>query len=104
MYKFNGTRYMTGGVQEGIPFYLQMAMWIMIDENVKKGLKMDYLQVFKLLQFDENDIVRQKILHTQEVPHRSKELILGEVDEAIEAKIYVIDDVSHTTMLLAEEY
>ena len=103
-YKFNGNRYMTRGIQEEIPFELQTVMWLLIEENIKKGLKMDYLQVFNLAPFYENGILCQKLLHSQEVPRRTKEITLNVVDKAVKAKVYVIDDVTHATMLLADEY
>ena len=105
MYKFDGKRYMTAGIQEKISFDVQMAMWVMIDENIKKGLKMDYLQVFNLAPFYQDGILVQKVFHSQEIPRRSKEFTLHVIEEkAVKAKIYVIDDVTHITMLLADEY
>ena len=59
----------------------------------------DYLQVFSLSS--ENG--KQKITHTQEVPEYKKEYIFN-TGTAITAKIFVIDDKTHSTMLLAEEY
>ena len=45
----------------------------------------------------------QKITHSQEQPEYSKEYLFPS-EEPITAKIFVIDDETHTTMLLAEEY
>ena len=59
----------------------------------------DYLQVFSLSS--ENG--KQKITHTQEVPEYKKEYIFN-TGTVITAKIFVIDDKTHSTMLLAEEY
>ncbi len=59
----------------------------------------DYLQVFSLSS--ENG--KQKITHTQEVPEYNKEYVFN-TGTAITAKIFVIDDKTHSTMLLAEEY
>jgi hypothetical protein len=103
-YKFDGKRYMTKRIQTEIPSDLQTVMWLLIDENVKKGLKMYYLQVFNLAPFYQNGILCQKLFHTQEVPRHNKELTLNVVEKAVKAKIYVIDDVEHITMLLADEY
>ena len=103
-YKFNGTKYMTRGVQNEIPLELQTAMWLMISENLKQGLEMDYLQIFNLMPFYQNGVLCQKLVHSQEVPPRSKDLTLDVIDNAVKAKIYVIDDVEHITMLLASEY
>jgi len=46
---------------------------------------------------------KQKITHTQEVPEYKKEYIFN-TGTVITAKIFVIDDKTHSTMLLAEEY
>ena len=103
-YKFNGDRYMTKGIQAEIPFDIQTVIWLLINENVKKGLKMDYLQVFNLSPCYKDGIMYQRLIHSQEVPKRKKELTLYMVDKAITAKIFVIDDIDHITMLLADEY
>ena len=103
-YKFNGTRYMTSGIQADIPAELQLILWYMIDENIKQGLKMDYLQVFRLSPYNKENNVYQKIIHSQEVPNRKREKILNVFGETVTAKIFVIDDVEHITMLLADEY
>ena len=103
-YKFNGKRYMTSGIQSDIPAELQLILWYMIDENIKQGLQMDYLQVFRLSPYHKENNVYQKIIHSQEVPNRNREKILNVFGEAVTAKIFVIDDVEHITMLLADEY
>ena len=46
---------------------------------------------------------KQKIVHEQEIPEFRQEYILP-ADTPINAKVYVIDDGDHSTMLLAEEY
>ena len=104
MYKFNGNRYMTKGIQDEIPAELQLILWFMIDDNIKQGLKMDYLQVFTLAPFYKDGNIYQKIIHNQEIPRRKKEKILNVFEKAITTKIFVIDDIDHITMLLADEY
>ena len=59
----------------------------------------DYLQVFSL-SCDER---KQKITHSQEEPEYSKEYVF-DTRTAITEKIFVIDDKTHSTMLLANEY
>ena len=94
---FTGQRYLTRGVQNEIPFDLQMFMWYLINNlNEPK----DYLQVFRLSVSDNGN---QRIVHEQEVPEYRKEYDIH-VDTPINAKVYVIDDGDHCTMLLAEEY
>ena len=89
-------RYITKGAQSEIPIELQIFMWRCIDSMPEPK---DYLQVFRLSSFEG----KQKIVHEQEQPEYKKEYILT-VEKPIIAKVYVIDDGDHCTMLLAEEY
>ena len=93
---FNSDKYLTRGVQSEIPIELQIFMWRCIDSMPE--LK-DYLQVFRLSSSDG----KQKIIHEQEQPEYKKEYMLNTA-QAVTAKVYVIDDGDHCTMLLAEEY
>ena len=71
-------------------------MWELIKQM---PVDKDYLQVFSLS--DENG--RQRIKHTQEIPEYCKEYVLN-TGTHISEKIFVIDDSTHSTMLLAKEY
>ena len=93
---FKTEKYLTCGVNETITIVLQLIMWKMVaDIPIEK----DYLQIFRLS--GENGI--QTIVHEQEQPEYRKEHLFPS-DTPITAKIFVIDDETHTTMLLAEEY
>ena len=94
---FNNQRYATSGINSELPLLTQIILWGLIDtmEVVRK----DYLQVFCLSADGEN----QRIIHEQEQPEYRKEYLFPS-EEPITAKIFVIDDETHTTMLLAEEY
>ena len=92
---FNSNRYITKGVQSEIPAGLQFFMW----NCISAVLSPDYLQIFRL----EADKGKQKIVHEQEIPEFKQEYLLPS-DNPINAKVYVIDDGDHSTMLLAEEY
>ena len=59
----------------------------------------DYLQVFSLSEANG----RQRIKHTQEEPEYYKEYVF-DIDIPVTEKIFVIDDGTHSTMLLANEY
>ena len=59
----------------------------------------DYLQVFSL----SSDNGRQRIIHSQEIPEYQKEYVLN-IGSPVTEKIFVIDDQTHSTMLLANEY
>jgi hypothetical protein len=94
---FNNQRYITRGIETTIPLWLQNLMWYAIE--VMEVESKDYLQVFTPIA--ENGM--QKIVHTQEQPPYEKEY-LTECSDPISAKIFVIDDGDHSTMLLASEY
>ena len=94
---FTGQRYLTRGVQAEIPFELQLFMWALIAQLPEPK---DYLQVFRLSVSDDGN---QHIIHEQEVPASSREYDV-QTDNPVSAKVYVIDDSDHCTMLLAEEY
>ncbi len=93
---FNNGFYVTRGVSEKIPLPLQIIMWELIEDL---PVDKDRLQVFSLSE--ENG--RQVLKHSQEVPEYEKEYIL-DMEEVITEKIFVIDDETHSTMLLASEY
>ncbi len=93
---FNNRRYLTRGVQAEILLELQFFMWNCIDQLPEER---DYLQVFNLEPFGE----MQRITHTSENPEYKMEYLIPS-EAPITAKVYVIDDCDHSTMLLAEEY
>ena len=93
---FNNQRYLTKGVQSEIPLELQLFMWGCIDKLLEER---DYFQVFKL----ENLGGIQKITHFSEQPEYHKEYLIP-TNKPITAKIYIIDNDTYSTMLLAEEY
>ena len=94
---FENQRYITMGVDQFVHPALQVFMWHCVDEmNEPK----DYLQVFKLSEHRGE----QKIEHIQEEPEYSKEYLLKTDAPIFIGKIFVIDDGTHSTMLLAEEY
>ena len=93
---FDNPRYLTRGVDESIPLRLQTLLWDLIDLLPSER---DYLQVFWLKPFGG----MQQVIHTAEEPEYKKVLLFPS-DNPITAKVYVIDDDTHTTMLLAEEY
>ena len=94
---FDNPRYITWGVEKTVQNWLQNLIWYTIDTMDCE--KKDCLQVFKLSTEDG----KQKIVHSQEQPPYEHEYLL-KADELVTAKIFVIDDETHSTMLLAEEY
>ena len=90
-------RYMTRGVAAEVPAWLQNLMWF-LRESMQVEQR-DYLQVFRLSLSGG----LQEIEHTQEQPDYKKVICVPAAD-AIDAKVYIIEDPEHVTMLLAEEY
>lgn len=90
-------RYMTRGVAAEVPVWLQNLLWF-LRESMQVEQR-DYLQVFRLSRAGG----MQEIEHTQEQPGYKKVICVPAAD-AIDAKIYIIEDPEHVTMLLAEEY
>lgn len=77
--------------------WLVILLWHLI--GIMPVEQKDYLQVFRLRQ----TATGQHITHTQEQPPYQYELDVPCTD-AVNAKIFVIDDGTHSTMLLADEY
>jgi len=100
----SSTRYKTCGVVHEIPIEMQLILWEMIDTLKTKIETLDYLQVFELkTKYEDNGQKKQSIRHFQEQPPYEKVIVL-EYDAPLDQKIYVIDDQTHSTMLLAQEY
>ena len=90
------TQALTRGVDAEIPIALQVMMWQAVDQMPEPK---DYLQVFRLSE--ENGL--QIVHHTSEQLQFEMTYIVEE-EKRITAKVYIIDDGEHCTMLLAEEY
>lgn len=98
MFEKSKDRYLTIGVDEKIPIDIQIFMWEAVDNMPEPK---DYLQVFNLTV--QNGL--QVIKHTSEKPKYEMTYILTSLlTKAVTAKVYIIDDGDHCTMLLAEEY
>lgn len=94
---FNNTHFISSGIRNNVPPLLQIIMWELIKQIPVD--KQDYLQVFSLSAKGG----RQKIKHTQEVPEYSKEYVIF-IENPVTEKVFVIDDKTHSTMILANEY
>lgn len=94
---FRNKRFITKGVLEHIEPLLQVFMWQCIDNMPPPK---DYLQVFTL-EISEGKL---KIKHSQEEPDYQREYLLCADIPFYVGKVFVIDDKTHSTMLLAEEY
>lgn len=95
---FDKDKYITKRISQELALETQLFIWTLIND-ARFNIKLDYLQIFDLHR---NGNV-QEIIHRQEVPpYEVKHLFL--VDNPIDSKIYIIDDDTHSTMLLACEY
>lgn len=94
-------RYISRQANEIVPVEIQILMWNMIDE-LKSKIELDYLQIFRLKKKGDMVIVE----HEQEVPPYKKQYELEESHISIERdiKIYVIDSIDYSTIILASEY
>ena len=95
--RFENDRYVTRGIAENLNPILMTILWEMIDNLT---IPQDYLQVFNLSE--ENG--KQKIEHIQEVPEYRQEYLINTGTPVFIGKVFVIDDETHSTMLLASEY
>ena len=96
---FNNNRYITCGIATTLPQEIIALLWTLIEELPAPA---DYLQVFSI-SYADDDNPHLTIVHSQEQPEYTKTWIVP-FNEEINAKIFVIDDTTHSTMLLAEEY
>ena len=93
---FSKKRYVTAQVSREVDPITQFFLWSCID---MLPVKADYLQVFELIAVSNG----LKVIHFQEVPEYKREYLIP-CRKPISAKIFVIDDGKHVTMLFAEEY
>jgi hypothetical protein len=100
---FSNKRYITKGVDNDIPIDIQMFLWSCIDKMKQQGQQLDYLEVFELGGISNTNIINQEVVHSQEIPLYIKRYAIC-VDKPIDTKIFVIDDLEQSVMMLAEEY
>ena len=95
--RFQNQRFLTAGIDARIPQAIQILLWCMVDIMDDP----DYLQIFEL----QGDSKGVSICHKQEVPpYENTVFVICSVDQDFKEKVYIIDDETHATMLLAEEY
>lgn len=90
-------RYITRGIGAEVPLWLQNLLWFLRDSM--EAEQQDYLQVFRLTA----EPTGQHIVHSQEQPPYEKVLDVP-CPDPVNAKVFIIDDKTHVTMLLASEY
>lgn len=102
---FNSNRYITRGVNLEVDKRLQSVMWSLIDKLNSSGKeKVDYLQVFNICKIDNKIIIE----HSQEIPEYKKMYEISNMEDVEfqedRIKLFVIDNINYSTMLLAQEY
>ena len=103
-YKFDGQKYVTKGITETLPPDVQLFLFMCVEiMHSKTAGQLDYLQLFKLDTSGEGDRRLLHIRHKQEQPEAKIDYVFP-VDKEVNCKVYIIDDIDHVTMLLAEEY
>lgn len=103
-YTFSGSRYVTSGVAENFPIELQVALFSAVEQMSEKvSGQLDYLQVFEIATEFKGQKKFLHIYHMQEYPEAKLEYFIP-TDEEVTGRAYMIDDVDHITLLLAEEY
>ena len=105
----NDKRYITKGVKYKIDDKLQLVLWELIEilkdkAEESESISVDYLQVFNLHSEKSDDGQEfQQIVHTQEKPEYENTIYVP-FQNAIDEKLFAIDDESYITLLLASEY
>lgn len=97
----------TWGVKDKVNPIIEYIIWSMIDEARKSGLEMDWMQIFKLktVRTRSKDRLLLKITHIQEDPaYESRFSLSIEPEEALDGTIWVMDDLTHATMMWDYEH
>ncbi len=106
MFESKAKRYVTRGISERVPLHIQFLCWHLIDEAVKKkDMEIDYLQIFEFKRSSNQEKIT--VIHRQEQPEFKRNVEVAITSDLLgfkELKLWVIDDTTHQTMLLPEEY
>lgn len=102
--KFKNARYMTCGINEKLAHWYQLEIWDIISDFVESGAEVDYFQIFEFEVAEIDGKKVQKIIHKQENPEYEKEHTTILQGNGFNGRVWVIDDVDHSTMLFPEEY
>ncbi|MFB1097415.1 DUF960 family protein [Terribacillus sp. JSM ZJ617] len=96
-------RYVTRAINEKLNIEIKVLLWKLLDSiEVKRKDKMDYLQVFEIVNQGNNI----KIINRQEQPAMTEELMkMKQGSMNIEDTIvWIIDDLEYRTMLFPKDY
>ena len=84
----------------------EFVLWDEIQQLRKKGVEPDWLQVFKLktVRTRSKRYLLLKVTHIQETPaYENKFTLPVELGEELNGTVFVLDDLTHATMMWAEE-
>lgn len=98
-------RYITKGINLEVDVNLQVIIWGLIDKlNENKDTPIDYLQIFHICKKNGKILLE----HKQEVPKYKKlyeiNNIINDIRIKKNLKLFVIDNVEYSTMMLSHEY
>lgn len=99
MFSVKNPFYITQGVKRNIHPRLIKEMLDSV-MRLREFEEVDYLQIFTFSQKGDKTLIE----HTQEEPAHKKKLVFKGIPNKFEGTVYIIDNVTHTTVLLANEY
>ncbi len=97
----------TCGIKNKVDPIIEYVLWSMIEEAGKSGIELDWMQIFKLktVRTRSKDRLLLKITHIQEEPaYESRFSLSIEPEEALNGTIWVMDDLTHATMMWDYEH
>lgn len=102
MFDAQTNRYVTRGINEELPYDIQVLLWRLIDKTKKEGYELDYLQIFEINQGNNGTF---EIMHRQEEPEFKHEYVYSSGKLLVtKSKVWVIDSGEYQTMLFPREY
>lgn len=105
MFETQENHFIKSRMREQISKEIQLLCWQLVDEKKQADVQLDYLQIFEFNRDDQRGTIT--IVHRQEEPFfidYSEIRITKDVENFQIKKLWGIDDHTHQTMLLPEEY
>jgi len=107
-YYFKGKQVMSKSAYERLWFSHRYHILNMLQAKLSENGYLNHLQVFDLKAIHKDGKMYQQITHSQETPSQEIEPFSYtkefECNLALDEKIYVIDNISRHTIMLASEY
>ncbi|RNB90210.1 hypothetical protein EDM59_01835 [Brevibacillus nitrificans] len=101
---FSSERYVTRGVNEAVPFELQLILWSILEKRQERGDQLDYLQIFELSAEWVDGEPLQKVVNRQEQPIHQEAFYVDHIENlAIGVTVWIMDSGKYSTALLPEE-